>query len=159
MCSLALYLKQPWYYPWPMAGKDVSIRISLVEEDRSSERALTALQADLETAPQLKVKRITISNEEQPSGAKGLLQETSLLITATVPALSVLAAILRTWIKSQERHSIKLKIGRDSINLSGPWSDSQRQALDEFLARHPSDHAATTNAATDNFENKSTAGS
>jgi hypothetical protein len=118
-----------------MPNEAVSITLTMVKEDLDTERALNVLQAELEAVSHLHIRRIT-SYGKASQGTKAIFQDIALLVSASVPALSVFATIVRAWIKSQEKRSIKLAIGRDSIELSGPWSDAQTETLNHFLSQH-----------------------
>jgi hypothetical protein len=123
------------------------ISLSLVDESLEAERALAALQAELEVTPGIEVRRVATPSKKALPGTKGLFQDISLLITIAAPACSILVATMRAWIKSQEKHSIKIQMGKDSIELSGPWSQAQEGALNDFLASHPANSRRSSKAA------------
>jgi hypothetical protein len=133
-----------------MLDPNISIRLDIIEEHLNTERALSLLQADLAAVPHLSVRRV-VSRGEAPPATKGAFQDVAIIITASIPALSVFASVLRTWLKSQATQSIKLTIGQDSVELSGPWSDAHDRALDRFLKKQISDASADQGA--NNTEN------
>jgi hypothetical protein len=127
-----------------VSSETVSITLTVLHEDQHVERDLNALQEELRATPHLSVQRIITRNEPTP-GAKGLFQDIALSVSTTIPALSVFATVIRAWLKTKQSRSIKLKIGDDSIELSGPWSDTQDRALDYFLARNAVTEAVGSN--------------
>jgi Effector Associated Constant Component 1 len=105
-------------------------------DDPESERALSVLQADLISYPQIHVRREIIVPGVAESGVKGSAGEVALLVTTSVSGLSILFRVLNEWIKAKAKRSLKITIGSDSIELSGASSEALEKALDNFLALH-----------------------
>jgi hypothetical protein len=70
------------------------------------------------------------------SGAKGPAGEVALLVTTSVSGLSIMARVLNEWIRAKARRTLKVTIGSDSIELSGPRYKELERALDSFLDLH-----------------------
>jgi hypothetical protein len=124
------------------------VRFSVSLTDSHVERALASMHDELVTIPDLDVRRVVKPLDASPSGSKGQLGDVSLLITAATPALSVVAGILRTWLISRPRRSIKLTIGEDSIELSAASLKAQSDVLDLFLLKHSPDQKLRLRADT-----------
>jgi len=52
--------------------------------------------------------------------------------------LSAVVAAIGSWLARSSRHSIKLQLGDDVLELTGLSSSEQRRLTDEWLARHAS---------------------
>ncbi len=52
--------------------------------------------------------------------------------------LAGVVAAVRSWLSGSSRHSIKLELGGDVLELTGVSSQEQRRLTDEWLARHAS---------------------
>jgi hypothetical protein len=77
---------------------------------------------------------------ELPPGARAAEPAVlgALAVTVTQSLLTSVLAVVRSWLASSQRRSIKLELGGDVLELTGLSSDEQRRLTDEWLRRHDS---------------------
>jgi hypothetical protein len=79
---------------------------------------------------------------EPPPGSRGVdVAALGALVVniADSQLLTAVVAAVRSWLAGSPRRSIKLKLGGDSLELTGVSSREQRRLTDEWLARHTAD--------------------
>jgi hypothetical protein len=60
----------------------------------------------------------------------------TLVVTATHELVSAVVRVVARWLGRRPDRSVKLEIAGDSIELTDPSAEDQRQLIEAFLARH-----------------------
>jgi hypothetical protein len=91
---------------------------------------------------ELEVEAIEPSEKKAPDGSKvGLaLDWTTLLVTlaASGGVLTTLIAAIQAWLLRNRETSVTMKTGADELTIAGagPYSQEQKQAIEQWLSRH-----------------------
>ncbi|HEY3260547.1 MAG TPA: hypothetical protein VGJ95_09805 [Pseudonocardiaceae bacterium] len=119
------------------------VRLDVVEDGSDDEhleelalslrRELLALDVDsVEPAP---------TGEPAPEGTRsGLIAAAGALVVALPPTLEAITAVVtlvRDWLRrAGPRHTVRVEIGGDVLELTGATSEQQARLVENWLARH-----------------------
>jgi Effector Associated Constant Component 1 len=76
---------------------------------------------------------------EAPEGAKGdpvTLGTLLVTLAASGGALTSLISTVQSWLTRHERSSVTLKLGDDTLAITGVSSEQQDRLIDSFVSRH-----------------------
>lgn len=126
--------------PMSMAG-ETWVSLVLEDKDTEEERLEEDLRYLLDEVAQLggaEVGRPQVG--PAPAGARGgagvELGAALIALGSSGATLPMLVALVRDWLGRRESGTIHLKIGSDEIRLDHVPTETQRDALAEFLDRH-----------------------
>lgn len=60
----------------------------------------------------------------------------ALLVTASAGTLPAIVSAIATWLRRRPERAVTLRIGDESIQVTGVSADTQRELIDAFLARN-----------------------
>jgi hypothetical protein len=80
----------------------------------------------------------TLASGEPPRGAKAgeALEFGTLIVTLSPIILESVVGIVRSWVSRRGSRSIKMKIGEDTLEMSGLTSQEQSRLIEEWLERN-----------------------
>jgi hypothetical protein len=80
----------------------------------------------------------TLASGEPPTGAKAgeVLEFGTLIVTLSPIILESVVGIVRSWVSRRGSRSIKMKIGEDTLEMSGLTSQEQSRLIEEWLERN-----------------------
>jgi hypothetical protein len=76
---------------------------------------------------------------EAPPGTRAaeLVALGGLLITLATPeVLKAVVGLVQSWVATRQGRSVELRIGEDTLTVTGVSSDEQRRLVELFVARH-----------------------
>jgi hypothetical protein len=80
----------------------------------------------------------TLASGEPPKGAKAgeALEFGTLLVSLSPAILQSVVGIVRSWLSRRGSRSVKMKIGEDTLEMSGLTSNEQSRLIEEWLERN-----------------------
>lgn len=115
------------------------LHLDLHEDAQQSAEALSCdLRAALLERPEIQM----VETRELPPemALKGAAIDWNTMLVALVSggALSALIAALQAWVQTRRHVSVTVELDGDTLTIDGrgPYSEEQRRAIEQFLARH-----------------------
>jgi hypothetical protein len=107
-------------------------------DDEELDRLTESLRRELVDLDVESVRRP--SSGDAPLGARGIeFAAIGSLIIEFARSSDVLSKVVRavqTWLGGRHSRTIKIQIGDDSIDISGPSSEEQERLISAWIARH-----------------------
>lgn len=124
----------------PSLGGPVQLAVRVDVGPRADAEALDAatlqLRRELLQLDVVEVRRPP--GETVPDGARGAEATLlgALIVSASAGALPAVVGAVAAWMRRGRGRTVSLRIGGDSIEVTGASADTERELIDAFLARH-----------------------
>ncbi len=115
------------------------LHLDLHEDAQQSAEALSCdLRAALLERPEIQMVETRELPPEMALKGAAIDWNTMLVALASGGALSALIAALQAWVQTRRHVSVTVELDGDTLTIDGrgPYSEEQRMAIEQFLARH-----------------------
>jgi hypothetical protein len=123
----------------PADLSELEVELSAEESDAEELDQLTqTLQQQLLELDVESVERPTVADAPPGSRAVDVAAVGMLIVTLakTAPALASVVGTIRSWLSGARGRSITIKVGDDSLVVTGASSEDHERLISAFIARH-----------------------